>query len=155
MEVFVHSRGKDVELVELEERAVVRELVEKVGVTDGEVWLEETEEAVEIDATLIEVGVTDRSNVHVGTCKKVTVSVRYQTQAKDYEVPPATTLQSIFARAASAGEGFGLSDIDRAQYTLQVQGSTEQPELSRHVGSFVDDHCAVAFDVVLQDRFQG
>jgi hypothetical protein len=155
MEVFVHSRGKEVELIELEERAVVRELVEKVGVADGEVWLEEQEETLQVDATLIDAGITDRSNVHVGTCKKVTVSVRYQTQTKDHEVPPAATLQSIFARAASAGEGFGLSEVDRAQYTLQVQGTNEQPELSRHVGSFVDDHCAAAFDLVLQDRFQG
>jgi hypothetical protein len=155
MDVFVHSRGKDVELVELEERASVRELVEKVGVAEGEVWLEEQDEALEMDATLAEAGVTDRSNVQVGICKKVIVTVRYQTQTKDYEVPPATTLQSIFARAASAGEGFGLSEVDRTQYTLQVLGTTEQPELSRHVGSFVDDQCAASFDLVLQDRFQG
>jgi hypothetical protein len=155
VEVFVHSRGKDVELVEVQERTVVRELVEKVGVVDGEVWLEETDETVEIDVALIDAGITDRSNVHVGTCKKVTASVRYQTQTKGYEVPPATTLQSIFARATSDGEGFGLSEVDRAQYTLQVQGTNEQPDLSRHVGSFVDDHCSVTFDLVLQDRFQG
>jgi hypothetical protein len=155
MDVFVHSRGKDVELVEVEERTSVRGLVERAGVAEGEVWLEDEDEALEMDATLADAGVSDRSNVHVGICKKVIVTVRYQTQTKDYEVPPATTLQSIFARAASAGEGFDLSEVDRTQYTLQVLGTTEQPELSRHVGSFVDDQCAASFDLVLQDRFQG
>jgi hypothetical protein len=155
MELFIHRRGSDVELVEVEEHAAVRELAEKVGVADGEVWLEDATEAIDLDATLAEAGIGDRSNVHVGTCRKVTVSVRYQTETKVYEVPPAATLQSIFARATSEGEGFGLSEIDRAQYTLQVQGTNEQPDLSRHVGSFIDEHCAVAFDLVLQDRFQG
>lgn len=155
MELFIHRRGTDVELVEVEEEAVVRELVEKVGVANGEVWIEGSAEAVDLEATLAEAGLTDRSNVHIGTCKKVTVSVRYQTETKEYEVPPAATLQSVFARATSAGEGFGFSEIDRAQYTLQVQGTNEQPELSRHVGSFTDEHCAAAFDLVVQDRFQG
>lgn len=155
MDVFVHGRGKDVELHDLEERASVRELVEKVGVAEGEVWLEDQDKVLEMDATLADAGVTERSNVHVGNCKKVIVTVRYQTQTKDYEVPPSTTLQSIFARAASTGKGFGLSEVDRTQYTLQVLGTTDQPELSRHVGSFVDDQCAASFDLVLQDRFQG
>jgi len=155
MEIFVHSRGKDVELVELEEPATVGKLLELAGVVDGEASLEGESDALPATANLAEVGVHDRSNVHVGTCKKVHVSVRYQSSTKAYDVPPSATLQSIFARASSTGEGFGLSELDRAKYTLQVQGTTEQPELSRHVGSFVDDECAAAFDLVLQDRFQG
>jgi hypothetical protein len=155
MEVFVHSLGKDVELVEIEEHATLRKLAEQVAGPDGQVWLEGQTQSLKIDATATEAGVTDRAIVYIGTCGKVTVSVRYQTTTKVYEVPPATALQSVFARATSAGEGFGLSEVDRAQYTLQVRGTNVQPELARHVGVFVDDQCAAAFDLVLQDRFQG
>jgi hypothetical protein len=70
-------------------------------------------------------------------------------------VPPAATLESIYARATSAGDGFGFSETDRAQYTLQIQGTADQPELSRHIGAFARDDCTVAFDLVMQDRFQG
>jgi len=100
-------------------------------------------------------GITNRSNVYVGICRKVEVSVRYQSETKQYEVPPSTTLQSVFDRAASDGEGFALSPADRAKYTLQVFGTSEQPDLSRHVGVFVNDSCVASFDLVLQDRFQG
>jgi hypothetical protein len=155
MEIFVHRRGQDVELHESEPETTIAQLIETLDAPEANVWLEEQENALPKEATLAGAGVFDRANVHVGTCKKVTVSVRFNAQTKTYEVPPAATLQSVYARATSAGEGFGFSEGDRAQYTLQMQGTTEQPELSRHVGAFAGDECTTAFDLVLQDRFQG
>ena len=155
MELFVHRRGKDLELHEVGPETTVAQLAGKLQVPEAQVWLQEHEEALAPNATLADAGVGDRDNVHVGTCRKVTVSVRFNNATRVYDVPPAATLQSIYARATSAGEGFGLGEVDRAQYTLQVQGTTEQPELSRHVGVFANDHCAASFDLVLQDRFQG
>jgi hypothetical protein len=155
MEVFVHTRGKDVELHQPEPTAMVKELAEKVGHPDAHVFIEGAHEPVSPDTTLADAGISDRANVHVGVCKKVAVSVRYNQQTKNYEVPPSATLESIYARATSKGQGFGLSDADRTQYTLQIQGANDQPDLSRHVGAFANDNCAAAFDLVMQDRFQG
>lgn len=155
MEVFVHTRGKDVELHEPDPSSTVKELAVQAGYADGHVFLEGKDEPLAPEATLEAAGLTDRANVHVGTCKKVAVSVRYNQQTRAYEVPSAATLESVYARAVSKGEGFGLGESDRAQYTLQLQGVSEQPDLSRHVGAFANDDCAADFDLVLQDRFQG
>ena len=155
MEVFVHSRGRDVELHKPEPTTTVKELAEQFGHPDAHVFIEGEDEPANPDATLEDAGIGDRTNVHVGACKKVAVSVRYNQQTRTYEVPPSATLQSVYARVTSEGQGFGLSDTDRAQYTLQVQGANEQPDLSRHVGGFANDDCAAAFDLVMQDRFQG
>jgi hypothetical protein len=155
MEVFIHTRGKDVELQEPDSSETVRELAEQAGYPEAHVFLQGEEEALSPEATLADAGITERANVHVGPCKKVTVVVRSNQETKSYEVPPSATLQSVYARAVSKGEGFDLGEADRAQYTLQVQGANEQPDLSRHVGVFANDDCAAAFDLVLQDRFQG
>lgn len=155
MEVFVHTRGKDVELYAPESAITVKEFAAQAGYPDGHVFLEGSAEPLAPESTLEDAGVGDRANIHVGSCKKVTVPVRYNQQTKSYEVPSAATLESVYARAVSKGDGFGLGESDAAQYTLQVQGTTEQPDLSRHAGGFANDDCAAAFDLVLQDRFQG
>lgn len=155
MEVFVHTRGKDVELYSPNPTTTARDFAEQVGHPDGHIFVEGQDTAVEPDSTLEDAGIPDRANIHVGACKKVIVSVRYNQQERSYEVPPAVPLESVYARAASTGQGFGLSDADRVQFTLQIQGAAEQPDLSRHVGAFANDNCTAAFDLVMQDRFQG
>jgi hypothetical protein len=155
MEVFVHRRGVDVELHEADPDLTVAAFAEGVGLPGEEVWLEEADAPLAIDATLAAAGVTERANVHVGRCKKVQVSVRFEAPTKDYHVHPATTLHHIYDKATSKKDGFDFSAHDKGQYTLQVRGTTEQPDLSRHVGVFVNEQCEAAFDLVLQKRFQG
>lgn len=155
MELFVHRRGKDVELHRVEAGTTVAAFIEELGSSGASMWLEDQEDELSGDLTLADAGVQDRANAHVGTCKKVEVSVRFNMQAKEYNVSSAATLRSVYDRATSKHEGFGFSEHDKAQYTLQVQGTTDQPELSRHVGVFADEHCKAAFDLVLQERFQG
>jgi hypothetical protein len=155
MEVFVHRRGVDVELHEANPDITVAAFAEGVGLPGEEVWLEEADAPLAIEATLAAAGVNERANVHVGRCKKVQVSVRFEAPTKDYDVHPATTLHHIYDKATSKKEGFDFSPHDKSQYTLQVRGTTEQPDLSRHVGAFVNEQCEAAFDLVLQKRFQG
>lgn len=155
MEIFVHRRDKDVELHKAEANMTIAVFIEGLGISGASMWLEDQEEELAPDLTLADAGVKDRANVHVGTCKKVEVSVRFNMQTKEYEVPPAATLRSVYDRATSKHDGFDFSEHDKAQYTLQVQGTTDQPELSRHVGVFASEHCKAAFDLVLQERFQG
>lgn len=155
MELFIHRRERDVELIQIPDDSTVGDMVNLLGAAESNAYLEGVPEPAQLSAPLAAAGITNRSNVYVGVCRKVDVSVRYQSETKQYEVPPSTTLQSVFDRAASDGEGFALSPADRAKYTLQVFGTSEQPDLSRHVGVFVNDSCMASFDLVLQDRFQG
>jgi hypothetical protein len=156
MEVFVHKRNEEIRIVDVTETINVRELVEQVDGADGHVWLEEQDEEIDLEITLAEAEIGDRSHVHVGHCKRVNASVRYNGVAKEFEVSPASTLQSLFDRAVSKGVGFDLSESDRAEYTLQLSGTTEQPSLDEHVGRFVDDNCSVRFDLAKQSpNYQG
>jgi hypothetical protein len=155
MEVFVQRRGVDVELHEAAPNISVAAFAEAVGLPGEEVWLEEADEPLATDVTLAAAGVTERANVHIGRCKKVQASVRFEAPTKEYDVHPAATLHRIYDKATSKREGFDFSAHDKGQYTLQVRGTTEQPDLSRHVGVFVDGECRAAFDLVLQKRFQG
>jgi hypothetical protein len=156
MEVFVHKRNEEIRIVDVTATINVRELVEQVDGADGHVWLEEQDEEIDLEITLAEAEIGDRSHVHVGHCKRVNASVRYNGVAKELEVSPASTLQSLFDRAVSKGVGFDLSESDRAEYTLQLSGTTEQPSLDEHVGRFVDDNCSVRFDLAKQSpNYQG
>jgi hypothetical protein len=155
-EIFVHSKKlADVELRTLNENATVADLAASVE-PGAEVWLEEHDEPLDATALLADAGITERANVQVGTCKKVTATVRYNNETRVVEMPPSTTLQSLYDRVtAAAPKGFGLDALARAEHTLQLQSTTTQPDLSRHVGAFVGDDCVVTFDLVMQQRFQG
>lgn len=155
-EVFVHSsKLQDVELRTLDDDATVADLAEAVE-TGASVWLEDAEEPLEPSQRLDEAGVGNRSNVHVGTCKKVTASVRFNNETLEFQMPPSATLQSLYARATAARPGgFSLDELARSEHTLQILGTSIQPDLSRPVGAFASNECTVAFDLVLQQRFQG
>ncbi len=155
-EVFVHSNKlADVELRTLDDTATVSDLAAAVE-PGADVWLEGQDDPLDPAANLGDAGVTDRANVHVGTCKKVTATVRYNNDTRNVEMPPSATLQSLYARVtSSAPQGFGLDEVAQAEHTLQIQGTTVQPDLSRPVGAFAGDDCTVSFDLVLQQRFQG
>jgi hypothetical protein len=155
-ETFIHSnKFSDVELRTLNDDASVGDLAASVE-PGAELWLEGAEQALDPGLRLDVAGIGDRANVYVGICKRVTTTVHYNNQTRVIDTPPAATLQSIYDRVTSdAPQGFGLDDLARAEHTLQIKGTTTQPDLSRHVGAFAGDDCTVAFDLVLQQRFQG
>jgi hypothetical protein len=155
-ETFIHSKKfSDVEIRTLDDDATVADLAAAID-REGAVWLEGQDTALDPSLSLAEAGVVERANVHVGTCKRVTTTVRFNNDDRVIDTPPAATLQSIYDRAVSElPKGFGLDELARAEHTLQLQGTTTQPDLSRHVGTFAGDDCTVTFDLVLQQRFQG
>ena len=155
-EIFVHAKSlPDVELRTLDDDATVDDLASSVE-PGAQVWVEDADEPLDGARRLNEAGVSDRANVHVGTCKKVTTTVHYNNDTREVETPPAAALQSIYDRVTGAApKGFGLDATARAEHTLQIKGTTTQPDLSRHVGAFAGDDCTVVFDLVLQQRFQG
>jgi hypothetical protein len=155
MELFVHRRGVDVELHRVDAETTVADFATQLEMSDSEVWLEDREEPLPAQSTLNAAGVGERAIVHVGKCKKVNVSVRFESPTKDYDVHSSAPLRRVYDLATSKDHGFDFSEHDKGEYTLQVRGTTEQPELSRHVGVFAEEGCQAAFDLVLQKRFQG
>jgi hypothetical protein len=155
MELFVHRHGGDVELHKVDAQTTVADFVTQLEMPDSEAWLEDQEEPLAAQDTLTAAGVRERAILHVGKCKRVKVSVRFEAPIKDYDVHSSATLHRVYHLATSKQHGFDFSEHDKGEYTLQVRGTTEQPDLSRHVGVFADEGCQAAFDLVLQKRFQG
>ena len=155
MEIYVHrpTSGR-MELLELEESTTVSAAV---GLSQGEaVWVEDGEAPIDATLTVSEAGIGHRSHIHVTRCHSVRVKVTYNgPPPKEEDFWPAARLYVVFDWATGK-KGFDLSKEDKAEYALQVCDSTDQPELSDHVGSFVaEGRCEVCFDLVAKHNIQG
>lgn len=152
-ELYIHRRGeKRIELVTVTETMAV---AEAVGLEDGEVvWVEEAEEALKINLTLVEAGIPHRGHVHVNRCRKVEVTVEYNGISKAHTFAPAAKVARVRKWALSK-QGFDLTPTDAADLFLVFAGTTTKPDLTDHVGSFVGDDCTVAFDLVPKPRPEG
>ncbi len=149
MEIFLVV-GRETRLIVIKEGARVEELL--VGLEPGhQVWLEEAEEPLPLEAILIDVGVTHRKRVHASRCRKVDVDVRYNGDMKSRDFSPAAAVASVYAWAAGP-HGFDLPESQRPDHTLAI--GEEEPDPSDHVGSYATD-CRVRFDLVPKQRFEG
>jgi hypothetical protein len=153
MEIYVHRRGESpVELRTVEETTTVSEAV---GWAEGEaVWIEDTEVEVEVSVKVADAGIKHRGHVHVNRCRQIAVEVNFNGAAKERRWPPPISIGRVFEWATEK-HGFNLSEADRAEHTLQLCGSTQQPDAADHIGSFVTDECSVCFDLVPKHRFEG
>ena len=154
LEIYVHRPGPErMELREVEETVTV---AEATGAGEGEaVWIEDVEETIDLTITVAEAGIPHRGHVHVNRCSAVAVKVTYNGPSKEHPFGPGTTVKAVFEWATS-GDGFPLSDVDRAEHTLQLCGTEEQPDPGDHMASFItDDSCEVCFELVAKHRFEG
>jgi hypothetical protein len=156
MNVYVHMRGGDeVALVEVEANSTVKEILSRSGAPEGaEAWLQEAEQPLERAATLATLGVEERAHLHVSTCRKVAVSVRYGGDTESRDFPPAETVASVFAWATGP-QGFGLTPSERAKHTLAVCDGNTELDRSAHIGSFADEDCSTCLDLAPKERFEG
>jgi hypothetical protein len=156
VEVFVHRAGK--------ERSSRRELIEAdgsqtlnaaLGLGDGEeAWLQDGDAPLDPNRVVAET-IEERSHIHIGRCRQVEVAVNFNSDGKERDFRPGAPVERIFDRATSK-DGFPMSDVDKAEHTLQLCGTTDQPDSSDHVGSLVSDgSCEVCFDLVAKHRFEG
>lgn len=91
--------------------------------------------------------------LHRHRCKNVSVSVRYagQTVLKDFG--PGSTLDRV---KRWAERKFKIDDVDAAEMSLQVAGTTDRPDGSTHIGSLVScPACSIEFDLLPTDRVNG
>ena len=152
--VFVHQRGKETELVDLVPDKTVDELgLECLG-EGALVWLENADKPLDPGSTLTAVGVAELSQLHISLSRAVPVKVRYSGQVAEGEFSPATTVGLIFKWAAGPDE-FKLTDIQAAQHHLALCGVQGEVDESAHAGCFADEHGAVCFDLLPNERFAG
>jgi hypothetical protein len=154
VEIFVHrSTGAEPELIEVDESVVVGE---GLALTEDDgVWREDDDVEVDRTLTLHEADIADRRHVHVHKCRKVNVQVRFNDEEKDHAFSPGTTVHHVF-EWGTGPHGFALTEVDRAEHTLQVCDTDTRPEPRDHLGSFTSpDSCSVCFSIVPKHRFEG
>lgn len=151
-ELFVHRPTKDrVELVSVSETMTVSDAVR---VQDGEhVWIEDVADELQLTLTLAEAGVRHRGHVHVNRCRRVKGTVTYNGVTKDREFEPGAPLRRV--RTWALDHAFTITAQDAADLVLVLAGTTTAPDLSDHIGSFVDEHCTAAFALVPKPRPAG
>lgn len=151
MEIYLHGSGEE-ELHLVEVKAgdrIATAITEK-----GEVWLEGADEPLDPKQTFKQAGIGERAHLHVSTCRRVEVSVRYGgPPAKSEEFPPGTTFAAVFAWATGK-KAFDLTKAEQAKHTFAVCDSDVQPDRSAHVGSFASE-CKLCLDLAPKERFEG
>ncbi len=138
MEIYVHTAGReDPELIEINETVVVRELL-AVGQdpADAElVMIEEQEEPVNLDMTLVAAGIGHRHHVYRGRCRRVLIRVRYNGD-KSHEFHSAATIRRVFDRATGP-DGFNLTPAERVKHVLALPGADHFLDWDVRVGTLV------------------
>jgi hypothetical protein len=153
LEIYIHRSGR--ERMQLREVDGSIRVAEAVGLADGEaIWVEDAEEPLDANGTIAEL-VRERGHVHVNRCRRAEVSVTFNGSSKSHHFAPGATIKRVLDWATS-DDVFPMSDADRAEHALQLCNSTDQPDPSDHVGSFVaTEGCEVCFDLVPKHRFEG
>ena len=150
----MHKEDAELQLVEVEETITVRQLIVAHGSAEsGGAWLEDVDEVLETEVTLIEAGIPVRGHVHVSRCHKVDVHVRYGGETKSKEFAPSATIARVF-KWATGEHGFDLTKTERAKHTLGICDTQTEPDKSEHVGSLASD-CGLCLDLAPKERFEG
>jgi hypothetical protein len=155
MELFVHNAGyEQPEIVEIDASAFVQELLVGVG-PDERVWVEETDEEVDLTVTLEVAEIRHHHHVHRGHCGQVEVIVRFN--GSDYERPftPARTIRAV-EEWAFGKKAANFSPEQAAKHVLAVPGADHFLEPGVHVGSLVTaGSCRIILDLLPRKRFEG
>jgi hypothetical protein len=154
MEVFIHRDSTtEIHLHQLDPAETVKAVAQRYGPENGSVWLQGSNDPLPAGQALMEVGIGEHGHLHIGTCKRVAVSVRYGGDAKSKEFPPAEVFEAVF-QWATGPEGFGLTPDQKAKHTLGICDSLIEPDRGTHVGSAATD-CSLCLDLAPKERFQG
>lgn len=157
MEVFRHSEGnEDPELVEIEETALVRELlIVKEGDSGDRIWVEEQDEAVDLDITIEAAGIRHRHHVHHGRCRSVHVVVRFGGEDRSHDFHQIATIRRVFDWATGP-EAFNLTPEEKVKHVLALPGADHFLDWNARIGSLVTPGtCDVLLDLLPKSRFEG
>lgn len=154
MELFVHTAGsEDPDVVEVENTARVRELL--AGDGDSRIWIEETDEEIGLDDTLVAAGLRHHQHVHRGRCRRVDLTVRFNGENFTNTFGPGTTIK-IIEKWAFGGDAADLSPDQAAKHVLALPGGDHFLAATVHIGSLVTvGSCQLTLDLLPRDRFEG
>lgn len=153
MEIYVHRpTDQRVELLAIEPTMTI---AQAVALTDGEsVWLEASDTVLDTNASIKDAGISHRDHLHVNRCRKVSVVVNFNGEAKSHPFSPAARIDRVFDWAVGK-RAYDLTPTDATEHVLQICGSKLQPDESDHIGTFARKDCATCFDLVTKVRFEG
>ncbi len=120
---------------------------------NARVWLEDADDPLNAQATLVEAGVKARSRIQIHTCQRIHVTVNFNNDNKQHPFSPSATIAAVKAWAV---QKFGLDQTAATEYVLQICGSTDKPAPDIEVGSLAEPgQCSACFDLVPQQLVQG
>jgi len=161
IELFLQGEGiPDIKLIRVPQDCTVRELIGKVRTESGAqheeeivLLLEDQDKELTLDAKLTEAGIGHRQRIHCHRCRRVEVTVNFNTATKVHVFSPAHTIGKI---KRWADDQFGLKGVDATEHALQICGTSTRPDLDVHIGTLVQHpHCQVCFDLVPKKRVEG
>jgi hypothetical protein len=154
MEIYIHTTGKEIALVEVSDDTTVEGLVAGQLGDGGDAWLENAEQRLDRGVSLRAAGVGERAHVHVSKCAEVHVTVRYGGNPIERDFKPNQTIARIF-EWATGKDGFNLTPTEKAKHALGICDTTTEADKDEHVGTFANDECKACFDLAPKERFEG
>lgn len=165
VELFLQGEGlPDIILVRVPRDGTVRDVLEAArahglssagGDASTVVMLEDSDDALDLDAALESAGIRNRGRVHVHRCRRVAVTVNYNGRQIERDFPPSATVRRV-KRWVDSKDGFDLRGIDATEHLLQLCGSTERPDEDVHIGTLTSlPGCLLCFDLVAKQRVEG
>jgi hypothetical protein len=160
-EIYMHGENqRDPKLVEVSENASVQEIIKIYRTefpgsgeeTEIELFVEDEQDAKPKHHKGEEHGIKKRHHVHCHRCKKVNVSVSYNSETKSFSVAPSTTVKKIEKEALKE---FKINEADAGDFLLKLEdGTVLQP--TEHIGSFTSHHhCQVSLFLTATKPIQG
>lgn len=150
MEIFLHTE-QDLTVVEIEETSAVIDIAAHDGAL---VFLEDRDEPLVEDLTLVEQGVGDGAHIFAGKHHKIAATVWFNGVPERNDFAPSTRVGKVFDWACGHGQ-FDLSKVDKAEHTLSICGTDAPADMRKHVGEYAGPNGDVCFDLVPKHRFEG
>lgn len=162
IELFIQGEEvREVMLIRVPHDGIVRDIIKSVNEQCAfktreeniNVLIEDADDEIPLDATLKEVGIRHRHRVHLHRCRRVELSVNFNSVTKAQSFSPGTTIAKV---KRWTDDAFELKGIDATEHALQICGTNKRPDLDVHVGSLVQQpHCQICFDLVPKKRVEG
>jgi hypothetical protein len=154
MELFVHGKSEEVDVVEVDGSVLVATFIDQRGESgEVELWLEDADSPLARDRALADVGVTHHSHLHLSRSEKVDTFVTFNGETKDKEFGPNTTFKRVFNWATSK-DVFPMDAQQKAKHTLEIVGTEIEPEMSEHIDQYATDDM-LRLNLVPKDRHAG
>lgn len=157
MKLLIHREGTPApEIAEPGEKETVGELVGADGGGEVEVFLDEAEDALDLEAVATEIGAANGSQLMVAKKKKVEIeaTVEYNMVPKVEDFKPQRKVRKVFTWAEGK-KGFALAKDQRPEHELALPGHEEPVDLDAPIGAYADPDHKVKFELRRKGAYQG